>query len=108
LKEDELTAKTESEASELIRQRVEQARSRQIDRQGKANFQLGSKEIDIFCQPDEQGMQLIKQAISRLNLSARAYHRILKVARSIADLAGAETILAPHIAEAVQYRRFEG
>lgn len=108
LKEDELTAKTESEASEVIRQRVEQARSRQIARQGKANFQLGSKEIDFFCQPDEQGMQLVKQAISRLNLSARAYHRILKVARSIADLAGAETIVAPHIAEAVQYRRFEG
>ena len=107
LKEDELTASHSGEASAAIRKRVERARQIQINRQGKANFLLGSKEIDKFCAPDEAGMTLLKQAISRLDLSARAYHRILKVARSIADLAGESAIKPAHIAEAVQYRRFE-
>lgn len=107
LREDELTTAASGEASELIRIRVEHARHRQIERQGKANFLLSSKEVDKYCVTDEAGLNLLKQAISRLNLSARAYHRILKVARSIADLAG-ENILKPaHIAEAVQYRRYE-
>ncbi len=62
-------------------------------------------EIVALSAPDEQGIALLQQAISRPNLSARAYHRVLKVARSIADLAGEEAILTGHIAEAVQYRR---
>ena len=107
LKEDELTASHAGEASADIRERVERARKIQIERQGKANFLLGSKEVDKFCVPDDAGLTLLKQAISRLNLSARAYHRILKVARSIADLAGESMIRPVHIAEAVQYRRFE-
>ena len=76
-------------------------------RSGKANAWLGTGEIDALCQPDDAGMALLRQAISRLNLSARAYHRILKMARTIADLAGADRIVSAHIAEAVQYRRFE-
>ena len=107
LPEDELTARNISEASAQIRERVERARKIQIERQGKANFLLGTKEIDKYCPTDDAGMTLLKQAISRLNLSARAYHRILKVARSIADLAGESVIKPAHIAEAVQYRRFE-
>lgn len=107
LKEDELTKAAQGESSETIRQRVEKARDVQIARQGKANAQLGSKEIDTYCQADEAGLSLLKQAISKLNLSARAYHRILKVARSIADLAGDTNIKSAHIAEAVQYRRNE-
>lgn len=107
LKEDELTAGHVGESSATIRERVERARKIQIQRQGKANFLLGSKEVDKFCIPDVAGLTLLKQAISRLNLSARAYHRILKVARSIADLAGESAIRSAHIAEAVQYRRFE-
>ncbi|MCB5188814.1 YifB family Mg chelatase-like AAA ATPase [Methylobacillus caricis] len=107
LSEDELVNSAAGEHSEAIRQRVEAARDIQLKRQGKANFLLGSKEVDLFCQPDAAGLVLLKQAISRLNLSARAYQRILKVARSIADLAGAEQIAPVHIAEAVQYRRFE-
>lgn len=105
--EDELTASNTSEASVQIRERVERARGIQMARQGKANFLLGSKEVDQYCLVDEAGMTLLKQAISRLSLSARAYHRILKVARSIADLAGEGTLKPAHIAEAVQYRRFE-
>ena len=107
LSDDELTAGSTGEASAHIRERVEQARNIQIARQGKANFLLGSNEVDQYCVADESGMNLLKQAISRLNLSARAYHRILKVARSIADLAGDAVIKSAHIAEAVQYRRYE-
>ncbi len=107
LKEDELTTAANAESSEAIRSRVEKARDIQLQRQGKANFALGSAEIDLYCQPDESGSALLKTAISRLNLSARAYHRILKVARSIADLAGDADIKSVHIAEAVQYRRGE-
>jgi len=68
---------------------------------------LSVKEIEIHCIAEPKGEQLARQAITRLGLSARAYHRILKVARTIADLAGAATISAAHVAEAVQYRRLE-
>lgn len=106
LKEDELTTQASGETSELVRQRVEQARAKQMERQGKTNDLLGSKEIEQFCVADEAGLALLKQAISKLDLSARAYHRILKVARSIADLANEVNIKPAHIAEAIQYRRF--
>ena len=107
LKEDELTSASASENSDSIRQRVEHARQIQLNRQGKANFVLGSLEIDTHCAPDEAGLTLLKTAISKLNLSARAYHRILKVARTIADLSNEAAIKPAHIAEAVQYRRGE-
>ena len=94
------------ESSATVRARVTLARSRQLLRQGKPNARLSTKEIDQHCPPEAAGAALLKQAVSRLNLSARAYHRVLKVARSIADLAGSEAIGAAHIAEAVQYRRF--
>jgi len=105
LREDELTTVAGGEQSAAIRARVELARRMQVARQGKSNAQLGSLEVDEFCALDEPGAALLKQAISRLNLSARAYHRILKVARTIADLAGSAAIKSNHIAEAVQYRR---
>ncbi len=107
LRDDELTAGSTGEASQHIRSRVERARNMQLARQGKANFLLSSKDVDQHCVTDEAGMNLLKQAISKLSLSARAYHRILKVARSIADLAGVDAIKPVHIAEAVQYRRYE-
>jgi magnesium chelatase family protein len=62
--------------------------------------------VDASCQPDEAGNKLLQQASNQLDLSARAWHRILKVARTIADLAGSDTIGAAHVAEAIQYRRF--
>ena len=107
LPEHELTQKAAGEPSAAIRARVEAAYGRQLARQGKANARLTTREIDALCQPDAAAMTLLKQAISRLNLSARAYHRILKMARTIADLAGVEQLVSTHIAEAVQYRRFD-
>jgi len=102
-----LLKQADGEASAVIQQRVEAARNRQLARQGKSNALLSVSEIDTLCVPDEQGTALLQQVITRLNLSARAYHRVLKVARSIADLAGCEAILPQHIAEAVQYRRMD-
>jgi magnesium chelatase family protein len=96
----------DGEPSAAVRCRVALARERQQLRQGKPNARLSSKEVDLHCAPDAAGAALLKQAIARLNLSARAYHRVLRVARSIADLAGSEAIVTSHIAEAVQYRRY--
>ena len=96
----------DGESSATVRARVVAARERQLARQGKTNARLSTREIDRHCQPGDDALALLKQAMLRLNLSARAYHRVLRVARTIADLAGAETIATPHIAEAIQYRRF--
>jgi magnesium chelatase family protein len=103
--QEDLLNKTDGETSADLQVRVEIARQRQLARQDKANALLSVTEIDALCAPDEQGAALLQQAISRLNLSARAYHRVLKVARSIADLEGTDAISTNHIAEAVQYRR---
>ncbi|EXI88009.1 MAG: Competence protein ComM [Candidatus Accumulibacter regalis] len=95
----------DGEASAVVRSRVVLARGTQIRRQGKANARLETREIDHWCAPEAAAAALLKHAISRFDLSARAYHRLLKVARSIADLSGSSTVAAQHVAEAVQYRR---
>jgi magnesium chelatase family protein len=105
LPESDLLAAKPGEASASVRKRVSAARDRQLARQGKANAELASQEIDRHCQPDAAGGTLLKQAIARLGLSARAYHRVLKLARTLADLEGAAGVAAHHVAEAVQYRR---
>lgn len=103
---DALASKTDGETSATVRERVTEATARQRERQGKPNARLTTQEIDTLCAPDEAGNRLLQQATAQLDLSARAWHRILKVARTIADLAGEEAIRAPHVAEAIQYRRF--
>jgi magnesium chelatase family protein len=102
---DTLAERPSGERSATVRARVDAAMDRQARRQDKPNARLTPSEVDAWCSPDDAGRQLLTQAMSRLKLSARAWHRILKVARTIADLAGSETVLAPHVAEAIQYRR---
>ena len=72
-----------------------------------SNAHMGPKELKAACELDESTKELLKMAMTDLNLSARAYDRILKVARTIADLAAAETISAEHISEAIQYRSLD-
>jgi magnesium chelatase family protein len=103
--EAELSTRGEGESSAIVRARVTAARERQLARQDKPNALLTPDEIDQYCLPDCAGAALLKQAMTRLDLSARAYHRILKVARTIADLTGDYIIRGPHVAEAIQYRR---
>ncbi|MDD4929140.1 MAG: YifB family Mg chelatase-like AAA ATPase [Gallionella sp.] len=103
----DLLRQADGERSSIIQARVDAARRRQIKRQGKPNAQLSVTEIDTYCAPDTSGEALLRQAITRMDLSARAYHRILKMARTIADLAGSEAVDTAHIAEAVQYRRMD-
>jgi magnesium chelatase family protein len=101
----ELAMPAQGESSAAVRERVAQARSRQQARQGHENARLGSRDLDHYAQLDGAGQALMETAMQRLDLSARAYHRILRVARTIADLAGAKDIGAGHLAEAIQYRR---
>jgi magnesium chelatase family protein len=108
LTQDELVCAPPGETSSAIAARVGMARERQQQRQHKANARLTVAEIDALCQPDAAAEQLLRAAMTRLNWSARAYHRVLKVARTIADLSGAAQIGAPDIAEAIQYRRALG
>lgn len=96
------------EYSQTVRSRVEAARQIQNHRFVKSdtmtNSEMTSKEVDDFCQLGELAQNLLKSAINKLNLSARSYHRLLKVSRTIADLSGEETISQNHLAEALQYR----
>jgi magnesium chelatase family protein len=106
-REAELVAPVAGESSTSIRTRVEKARQVQIARQGKPNSLLGTQEIDRFCGTDREGDQLLRHALARLLLSARAYHRVLRLARTIADISEKASISAEHIAEAIQYRRLD-
>lgn len=93
-----------AEASAAVRARVAGARERALARHGRPNALLGPGEVERDCRPDAEGRALLEQAMARLQLSARAYHRILKLARTIADLAGSRCVGAPHVAEAVGLR----
>jgi magnesium chelatase family protein len=95
------------ESSAVVRGRVLAARARQIERCGKPNAQLSQRETETHCRlaPDDQN--LLERATDRLRLSARAHQRILRVARSIADLAGSERIATAHLGEAIGYRRLD-
>jgi magnesium chelatase family protein len=112
LKPTELTQISEGESSEAVRERVLAARAFASERfqaepQLHCNAQMQSRHLRQWCQLDEPSRQLLEAAIQRLGLSARATDRILKVGRTIADLAHAEKLQATHIAEAVQYRTLD-
>ncbi len=93
--------------SSEVRQRVMVARNKQLARAGKLNHALSPKELGVFCSTDDKVAALLEQAVERLGLSARAYHRIIKVARTIADLADSPTIDTTHVSEAIAYRRLD-
>ncbi len=95
------------ETSAAVLQRVEEARARQLKRQNKPNQALQGKEVEDFASANEAGLKLLRQAMDRLGLSMRSYHRILKVARTIADLDVAEQIQTQHISEAISLRRLD-
>jgi magnesium chelatase family protein len=111
LRQDELMQRADGESSEAIRERVRRAREIQRRRfEGTGifcNAQMGSRQIRDFCRLSETVRTLLRGAIGQLNLSARAYDRILKVSRTIADLAGEEEISGAHVGEAIQYRSLD-
>ncbi|MCM4160214.1 YifB family Mg chelatase-like AAA ATPase [Antarcticibacterium flavum] len=109
---EKLSEERKGESSVQIRERVTRARQRQTERFREYenvhyNAQMSVKHIAFFCELDESSRQLLKTAMERLNLSARAYDRILKVSRTIADLEGKEKIEGAHISEAIQYRSLD-
>ncbi|HHT49406.1 MAG TPA: YifB family Mg chelatase-like AAA ATPase [Firmicutes bacterium] len=111
LQYEEMAAPAAAEPSRQIRARVTAARRRQEERfQGKSlycNAHMGPQEIKAFCALDREGRRLMVSAVRNYGITARGYHRLLRVARTIADLSGKELIEAAHLAEAIQYRRLE-
>ena len=109
---EKLTTTRQGEPSRIVRERVAASRERQVQRFAKrgagarllTNADMGPSEVRTYCPLDEAGQRLMQAAMRQLHLSARAYHRVLKLARTIADLAAAEVIAPAHLAEAIQYR----
>ena len=109
---EKLSDRVPAEPSETIREHVAKARriqSLRFKENGKVHYnaQMSSRQIRVFCELDAVSLKLLKNAMERLSLSARAYDRILKVARTIADLEGVDSVHALHIAEAIQYRSLD-
>jgi magnesium chelatase family protein len=105
---EKLADRRDIERSATIRERVQVARERQMQRFAgtrlTCNAEMGPAQVNEFCKVEASAQGLLKAAMQQLQLSARAFHRILKLARTVADLAGAETIGPGHLAEAIQYR----
>ena len=110
MKFEKLADEKVGEESTHVRERVTQARERQLARFKNidgviTNSEMQNQHIKKFCVLGEKELNLLRQAVNQLYLSARAFHRIIKIARTISDLAGAENISVPHLAEAIQYRQ---
>ena len=109
----ELTGERDGETSDIVAARVRAAHRVQLQRFGKlepaifCNAQMGARETETYCRLDSETQALLRNAIEKLGFSARGYSRILKVSRTIADLAGEANIQAPHTAEAIQYRSLD-
>ena len=108
---EELSSRADAEPSAEIRKRVNSARNIQRRRFGKnsteCNAQMGPQELKEHCALDKSGRDIMELAYSKMGLTARSYDRILRVARTIADLAGEEKISPHHLAEAIQYRTYD-
>ena len=108
VKFDDLRRRELSESSKQIKERVNAARHRQNLRFGESsgicNATMGSEDLRDYCRLDDEAAELMRRAFQVFGLTARSYDRILKVARTIADLAGSDRILTDHVAEAIQYR----
>jgi len=106
-----MSQKYSPESSETIARRVSQAKLRQLERFSgtplTSNSQMNSKQVEKYCPIDTETQELLRQAVVRMNLSARAYYRVLKLARTIADLEDEKNILSRHVAEAIGYRKNE-
>ena len=111
LKYSEISGDSDGETSHEIRQKVQRARDVQRDRFGKekiyTNAHMGVRQIKKFCKIDEDCKKLLKQAIQNLGLSTRAHDKILKISRTIADLAGTDQIRVEHLSEAIQCRTLD-
>jgi magnesium chelatase family protein len=95
------------ECSDAVRKRVVDARSIALDRSGVCNAELEGERLEAVCETGNEGLALLDEAIERFALSVRAYHRVLRVSRTIADLAGADTVGVAHVAEALSLRALE-
>ena len=102
-----LQKQANSESSDVIRQRVLKAYNKQMHRHGKINAELTNKELETSCHLKTAEQQLMDQAMNKLKLSARAYHRILKLSRTIADLDDCNEINSQHLSEAISYRSLD-
>lgn len=107
LRQGELQGKSLGDSTAIVRTRVEQARARQLQRQGKTNNQLTAPELEHYCELTHSDKHLLEQAINKLGLSTRAYHRVLKLARTLADMNERPQLNTVDITEALSYRTLD-